>query len=243
LSVSGSFEKYVHHCYILDINNQKIIGSFDKVKGIEAIKMIPDSTFALASNVDYEIFKLDIEDIHNIKIVGDPLKAEDKEIIPINRERALIGGFFSQNLYTLDINSWKFIENPIELQSLPIDLTFVGHRKLALTVVWLCNQLNIIDVQNQKILKIIDLPFYFWLCHRKQVIKVTPEGKFALITFEHGIISLFDIEKQELVGGPLKFIDSTGYFMKDLKFMIMPEEEETDFFNFQNFDLKINYKN
>jgi hypothetical protein len=66
--------------------------------------MLPDLKSAIISTYDGKIFKLDIEDINNIKAVGDTIKKVPKITIFPNEEKAFIGSSISSSpLYILDM--------------------------------------------------------------------------------------------------------------------------------------------
>jgi hypothetical protein len=142
-------------CDIIDIENQKVLGSFDKIKDIHSIQMVPHSINALAFSFDGEIFKLDIKDITDIQIVGDPIKIDwEKTIIAPDGKRALSLGFHSGLLNIIDINNWKIMES-LQLEKQSRFMVFADNGKLALVA---NKNLNIVDVKNQNVLKTLNLP-------------------------------------------------------------------------------------
>jgi hypothetical protein len=106
--------------------------------------------------------------------------------------------------------------------------------------------LSVIDLEKQEVLKKTTLPLRVW-GYDGEPIKIIQDKNFALITLEKNQESkfiIFDIKKQKLVGKNLKFIDSKRNKIEKPYIFIVPEEKKEieEFFNFQNFDLDINYE-
>jgi hypothetical protein len=251
--VTRLIEEFSHHvsqeriCDIIDIEKQKVKADrFKKVENIMSIKMVPHSTSALVFNFGDEIFKLDISDINNIKVVGDPIKEGDKITIFPNGEKAFIGSSTgSSPLYILDMVHWKYSQFMKELVLSVNDsefITFLDKEKLAVLTSGQC--ISFIDFEKPEVLKQIKLPLKIF-SYDDNPIKVVQDGNFALIAGYYGycLISVLDIKKQKLVGKPLQFSNSEGKMVLDFKFMIVPEEKKSEFLNFQNFDLDINFLN
>jgi WD40 repeat protein len=230
-------------CDIFDIQNQQKIGYLDQVEDIKSIEITPDSTIILVLNREGNIFKLDIKDINNIKIVDKAISttANSNLFVSPNGKQALNLNYSSGLLNMINITDWELMKNSLQLEKEIHSVAFINKGKLALAGY---KNLNIINVENQEILKKIKLPNNIIISiSSDKPIQINSDNNFALIKCDFKLFTVLDIEKQEFIGEPFQFIDSEGNIIKNLKFMTIPQEEETDFFNFQNYNLILNYKN
>jgi hypothetical protein len=184
-----------------------------------------------------EISKIDIEDIHNIK-VNKRINAYNITLFP-NGEKAFVWlSSTSSSFHILDIVHSKLIKPSYEGNN----IAFVDQDKLIIAINYE-DSLSVIDLEKQEVLKKIKLPSNVWR-YEEDSIKIIQDKNFALILLQKGALIIFDIKKQKFIGNPIKFINSEKNDIENFEIRIVPEEkkETKEFFNFENFDLNINYE-